>query len=144
MASASVADSTSTHVVTFCAARCRSLAFRTRSARESERAVVAMNAANAKIVTAAAMARPSASLKSPARCPAQREPAEAGGDEDRGGQHATREDPARVVADDHRHESRVRDERRGCRRPARGERDAVGNAMGCIADAVHCLSAPYA
>src|SRR5262249_44649992 len=69
MASASVADSTSTPVVTVCAARCRSLSLRTRSARESERAVVAMNAANAKIVTAAAMARPSASLKSAARRP---------------------------------------------------------------------------
>src|SRR5262249_20311415 len=38
-------------------------------AGESERAVIAMNAVNAKIVTAAAMATPSASLKSAARCP---------------------------------------------------------------------------
>src|SRR2546430_16755495 len=39
--------------------------------------------------------------------PRQREPAEAGGDEDRDGQHSTREDSTRMIADNHGNESPV-------------------------------------
>ena len=67
MAADSVADSTSTRVVTYWAATRRSLSCRARSARASERAVIAMSAANMNMVSTTTMARPTSGLKSPAR-----------------------------------------------------------------------------
>ena len=129
IASASEADSTSTRVVTCCVARRRSLALRMRSARSSERAVIPMNVAKAKIVSTTTMARPTSALTRPARCAhSLSEPRPAGMRIAAGNSRRARTPPASLLVIT---EAKPRSGRaQKIPTPSTRKETAVGNAMG--------------
>ena len=104
---------------------------RARSARFSERAVIAMSVANMRMVSTTTMARPSSALKSPARSPRSRSQPSTAGMRTRGGQHPASEDAARMVAGDHRHQPAVRTRAEDADARARGRRRPSAAPWGC-------------